>query len=83
MDCSILRIQSALNLLRENHNNMNNEQKGFPLILVIIAIIVGGGLLREFDFETFRFRKVGLGIVYLITFVATVAVIIRGRIVKK
>ena len=62
---------------------MENEQKGFPLILVIIAIIVGGGLLREFDFETFRFRKVGLGIVYLITFVATVAVIIRSRIVKK
>ena len=62
---------------------MENEQKGFPLILIIIAIIVGGGLLREFDFETFRFRKVGLGIVYLITFVATVAVIIRNRIVKR
>jgi len=62
---------------------MQKEQKGFPLILVIIAIIVGGGLLREFDFETFRFRKVGLGIIYLITFVATVAVIVRGRIVKR
>ena len=62
---------------------MQKEQKGFPLILVIIAIIVGSGLLREFDFETFRFRKVGLGIIYLITFVATVAVIVRGRIVKR
>ena len=62
---------------------MENEQKGFPIILVIIAIIVGGGLLREFDFETFRFRKVGLGIVYLITFVATVTVMVRGRIVKR
>jgi len=62
---------------------MENEQKGFPIILVIIAIIVCGGLLREFNFETFRFRKVGLGIVYLITFVATVAVIVRGRIVKR
>ena len=62
---------------------MENEQKDFPIILVIIATIVGGGLLREFDFETFRFRKVGLGIVYLITFIATVAVIVRGRIVKR
>jgi len=62
---------------------MENEQKGFPIILVIIAIIVGGGLLREFDFENFRFRKTGLGIVYLITFIATVTVIIRSRIVKR
>ena len=62
---------------------MENEQKSFPIILVIIAIIVGSGLLREFDFETFRFRKVGLGIVYLITFIATVTVIIRSRIVKR
>jgi len=62
---------------------MENEQKGFPIILVIIAVIVGGGFLREFDFETLRFRKVGLGIVYLITFIVTVTVIIRSRFVKR
>lgn len=62
---------------------MENKQNGFPIIMVIIAVIVGSGLYREFDFETFRFRKVGLGIVYLITFVAAIIMIVRSRIVKR
>ena len=61
---------------------MTNENKGFPFILGILAIIIGVALYKEFDFETFRFKKVGLGIVYLITFVALVVVIVRGRISK-
>ena len=62
---------------------MENKQNGFPIILIIIAVIIGSGLYKEFDFETFRFRKVGLGIVYLITFIGVVTLIIRGRIVKR
>lgn len=61
---------------------MNSEQKGFPMILGIIALIIGVALYKEFDFETFRFKKVGLGIVYLITFVALVVVIMQSRIRK-
>lgn len=58
---------------------MNNEQKGFPMILGVIAIIIGVALYKEFDFETFTFKKVGLGIVYLVTFVALLVVIVRSR----
>ena len=58
---------------------MNNEKNGFPMILGILAIIIGVALYKEFDFETLRFKKVGLGIVYLITFVALIIVIIRSR----
>jgi hypothetical protein len=58
---------------------MKNEQKGLPLILGILAGIIGVALLKEFDFETFRFKKVGIGFVYLFTFVALVVVIVRSR----
>ena len=58
---------------------MNNEKNGFPMILGILAIIIGVALYKEFDFETFRFKKIGLGIVYLVTFVALVIVIVRSR----
>ncbi|NIJ52922.1 hypothetical protein [Dyadobacter arcticus] len=61
---------------------MNNEKNGFPMILGILAVIIGVALYKEFDFETFRFKKVGLGIVYLITFVGLVTVIVRSRISK-
>jgi hypothetical protein len=62
---------------------MATENKGFPLILGILAIIIGVALYKEFDFETFRFKKVGLGIVYLVTFVALVVVIVRSRTSRK
>ena len=58
---------------------MNNEKNGFPMILGILAIIIGVALYKEFDFETFRFKKIGLGLVYLVTFVALVIVIVRSR----
>ena len=48
---------------------MTSEKKGFPIILAILAIIIGAALYKEFDFETLRFKKIGLGVVYLITFV--------------
>ena len=57
---------------------MKNEQKSFPIILGIIAINIGVALFKEFDFETFRFKKIGLGIVYLLTFIGTVAVIVKS-----
>ncbi|MCE7067060.1 hypothetical protein [Dyadobacter sp. CY326] len=58
---------------------MKNEQNGFPVILGILAVVIGAALYKEFDFETFRFKKVGIGIVYLITFVALIVVILRNR----
>ncbi|MCE6991232.1 hypothetical protein [Dyadobacter sp. CY323] len=57
---------------------MKNEQKGLPVVFTMLAVVVGVALYKEFDFETFRFKKVGLGIVYLVTFVGMVIAIVRS-----
>lgn len=41
---------------------------GFNIIFALFAFSIGLALLREFDFETFTFKKTALGILYLITF---------------
>ena len=42
---------------------------GFNLFFAILAFPIGMGLFREFDFQTFTFRKMALGILYLVTFI--------------
>jgi len=42
---------------------------GFNLIFAMLAFPIGLALSNEFDFETFTFKKTGLGIIYLVTFV--------------
>jgi len=58
---------------------MEKQQNTWSIPLIIIAVIVGSALYRQFDYATFRFKNVGLGIVYLITFVAAVVFLVRGR----
>ncbi len=45
---------------------------GFNFLFALISFPIGLALLREFDFETFTFKKTALGILYLITFVVTI-----------
>jgi hypothetical protein len=45
---------------------------GFNLVFAMIAFVLGLGLLREFDFENFVFRKKVLGFLYLIVFIISV-----------
>ena len=52
---------------------------GFNLIFAILAFPIGLALLKEFDFETFTFRKNALGILYLITFIFCVILIFKKR----
>ena len=40
---------------------------GFNFGFALIAFPLGLALLREFDFQTFTFKKTALGILYLIT----------------
>jgi hypothetical protein len=44
---------------------------GFNFFFACIAFTLGLALLREFDFNTFTFRKTALGILYLIVFIAS------------
>ena len=45
---------------------------GFNFIFAIIAFILGLVLFREFDFNTFTFRKTALGILYLLVFIVSI-----------
>jgi len=45
---------------------------GFNLVFAMMAFVLGLGLLREFDFENFVFRKKALGFLYLIVFIISV-----------
>jgi len=45
---------------------------GFNLVFAMMAFVLGLGLLREFDFENFVFRKKVLGFLYLIVFIISV-----------
>jgi len=45
---------------------------GFNLIFALLAFPIGLALFREFDFQSFTFKKTALGILYLITFLALI-----------
>ena len=53
-------------------------KKGPSFPLVIIAIVLGGGIFEEFDFEKLKFEKPALAIVYILTFLMTVYFIIKS-----
>lgn len=45
---------------------------GFNFFFALLAFPIGLALLREFDFETFTFKKTALGILYLVTFIVAI-----------
>lgn len=45
---------------------------GFNMFFAMIAFTLGLALLREFDFQTFTFRKTALGILYLLVFIVSI-----------
>jgi hypothetical protein len=58
---------------------MENNKKTLNGAFIIIAVILGIAVFKEFDFETFRFKKLGLGIVYLLTFIASIYLLMKGK----
>ena len=53
------------------------KQKGMNLVFVIIAVIVGSGLWKQFDFQDLTFDKPALAAVYGLAFVASLYFILR------
>ncbi|WP_026902821.1 hypothetical protein [Pedobacter glucosidilyticus] len=45
---------------------------GFNFFFAMIAFTLGLALYREFDFNTFTFRKTALGILYLLVFIVSI-----------
>ncbi|QQQ30210.1 hypothetical protein [Chryseobacterium indoltheticum] len=54
------------------------NKKGGTFFFAIIAIIVGTALWKQFDFKTMTFEKVGISILYLITFLFCIFFLIRN-----
>jgi len=44
---------------------------------VIIAIILGGALFKQFDFQNLKFEKPALAIVYIIVFIICIGFMIK------
>lgn len=47
--------------------------------MTIVAIILGTALFRQFNVDTLRFDKPGLGILYLLVFIASIFFLIKGN----
>lgn len=45
--------------------------------LVIISIIIGAALFKQFDFQNFKFEKPALAIVYIITLIICIGFTIK------
>ncbi|WP_026730562.1 hypothetical protein [Flavobacterium denitrificans] len=45
----------------------------------IIAIILGVVLFKQFDFETLKFEKPALAIIYIVVFIFSVFILIKNR----
>lgn len=63
----------------KNKSMENKKSIGFQPFW-IIAFLLGVAVYKEIDFEQLSFKKPALGILYLLTFLFSVFVIVRGMI---
>jgi hypothetical protein len=53
------------------------KKKTPNFFLVVIAIILGQALYKQFDFENLKFEKPALAIVYTIVFVVSIYLLVK------
>ena len=53
----------------------NKKEYSFPLI--IIAVVLGWTIFKQFDFESLKFEKPAMAVVYILTFLMTVYFILK------
>ncbi len=52
---------------------------GFNIGFALLAFPIGLALFREFDFETYTFKKTVLGMIYLVTFVFCIIMMLKKK----
>lgn len=62
---------------------MENKNNVPVFAFSIIAIILGVVLYKQFDFETLKFEKPALAVLYLIVFVFSVFVLVKNVRTKR
>lgn len=60
-----------------------DTKKVYSFPMIIIAIVLGGTIFKEFDFKTLTFEKPALAVVYILTFLMTVYFIFKKDKEKK
>lgn len=54
----------------------NKKGQSFPFL--IIAIVLGWTIFKQFDFENLKFEKPALAIVYILTFLMSVYFLVKN-----
>ncbi|PCI32639.1 MAG: hypothetical protein COB60_09265 [Flavobacteriaceae bacterium] len=54
------------------------NKKSLNFFFVIIAIILGRTLFKQFDFENLKFEHTGIAIVYIVVFVLAIYFLIKN-----
>ncbi len=54
---------------------MNKKELSFPLI--IIAVVLGFTIFKQFDFKNANFESPAMAVIYILTFIMTVYFILK------
>ena len=54
-----------------------NNKKEYSYLLIIIAVVLGWTIFKQFDFEKLKFEKPAMAVVYTLTFLITVYFILK------
>ena len=57
--------------------NQEETKKGPSFVIIIIAIILGTTLYKQFDFKIGQFEQPAMAVIYGLTFVVCVALLIK------
>jgi hypothetical protein len=71
-----MNIIAKFELANKTSKMENKKSISFPL--VICAIIIGVALFKQFDFQTLKFEKPWLAVVYLVTFAGIIYVQVKN-----
>lgn len=55
-----------------------SNKKGHPFPFLIIAIVLGWTIFKQFDFENLKFEKPALAIIYIVTFLMSVYFLVKN-----
>jgi hypothetical protein len=55
-----------------------SNKKGLTFLFLIIAIILGWTIFKQFDFENLKFEKPALAVVYILTFIMSVYFLVKN-----
>lgn len=54
-----------------------NKRKEYSFPLIVIALVLGWTIFKQFDFENLRFEQPAMAVVYILTLLMTVYFILK------